>query len=89
MSQFKKITAAPPDSKFILQGNAAFALGVVHAGYHAARGACTLRSPLRDICRRTVARRGIPLLTDMTKKFVFLTSFYKPLIKGDLAHVAI
>ncbi len=38
MSQFKKIAAAPPDSKFILQGNAAFALGVVHAGYHAADG---------------------------------------------------
>jgi indolepyruvate ferredoxin oxidoreductase alpha subunit len=35
---FKKIVEAPKNSKFILQGNAAFALGVVHAGYHAADG---------------------------------------------------
>lgn len=38
MSMFKKIVEAPKNSKFILQGNAAFALGVVHAGYHAADG---------------------------------------------------
>lgn len=38
MSTFKKIVAAPQNSKFILQGNAAFALGVVHAGFHAADG---------------------------------------------------
>ncbi|UCH93427.1 MAG: pyruvate ferredoxin oxidoreductase, partial [Candidatus Aminicenantes bacterium] len=38
MSQFRKIVEAPVNSKFILQGNAAFALGVVHAGYHAADG---------------------------------------------------
>ena len=38
MSKFKKIVEAPKNSKFILQGNAAFALGVVHAGYHAADG---------------------------------------------------
>ncbi len=38
MSEFKKQVDAPAGSKFILQGNAAFALGVVHAGYHAADG---------------------------------------------------
>lgn len=38
MSLFKKIVESPKNSKFILQGNAAFALGVVHAGYHAADG---------------------------------------------------
>ncbi|RLD26948.1 MAG: hypothetical protein DRI70_05020 [Bacteroidetes bacterium] len=29
---------APAGSTYILQGNAAFALGVIHAGYHAATG---------------------------------------------------
>ncbi len=29
---------APAGSAYILQGNAAFALGVIHAGYHAATG---------------------------------------------------
>jgi indolepyruvate ferredoxin oxidoreductase alpha subunit len=29
---------APAGSTFVLQGNAAFALGVIHAGYHAATG---------------------------------------------------
>ncbi|MFC2104163.1 2-oxoacid:acceptor oxidoreductase family protein [Bacteroidota bacterium] len=38
MAKFKNIVQAPAGSKFILQGNAAFALGVVHAGYHAADG---------------------------------------------------
>ncbi len=38
MSKFSKIVEAPAGSKSILQGNAAFALGVVHAGYHAADG---------------------------------------------------
>ncbi len=38
MSRFKKIVDSPVNSKFILQGNEAFALGVVHAGYHAATG---------------------------------------------------
>ena len=38
MADFKEIVNAPAGSKFILQGNAAFALGVVHAGYHAATG---------------------------------------------------
>ncbi len=38
MSKFNKITEARAGSKIILQGNAAFALGVVHAGYHAADG---------------------------------------------------
>jgi len=36
--KFKKQVEAPSGSKFILQGNAAFALGVVHAGYHAVDG---------------------------------------------------
>ena len=38
MADFKKIVEAPSGSKFVLQGNAAFALGVVHAGFHAATG---------------------------------------------------
>ena len=38
MSKFREVVEAPKNSKFILQGNAAFALGVVHAGYHAADG---------------------------------------------------
>jgi indolepyruvate ferredoxin oxidoreductase alpha subunit len=38
MPHFREIVDAPRGSKFILQGNAAFALGVVHAGYHAADG---------------------------------------------------
>jgi len=38
MSKFRKIVESPVNSKFILQGNTAFALGVVHAGYHAADG---------------------------------------------------
>ncbi len=38
MAAFRDIVEAPVDSKFILQGNAAFALGVVHAGYHAVDG---------------------------------------------------
>lgn len=38
MSQFNDIVESKAGSKFILQGNEAFALGVVHAGYHAADG---------------------------------------------------
>ncbi|MFC2130696.1 2-oxoacid:acceptor oxidoreductase family protein [Bacteroidota bacterium] len=38
MSKFRDIVDSQAGSKFILQGNAAFALGVVHAGYHAADG---------------------------------------------------
>ncbi len=38
MAKFLEIVESPPGSKFILQGNEAFALGVVHAGYHAANG---------------------------------------------------
>jgi len=38
MSDFRKMVDAAPGSRFVLQGNAAFALGVVHAGYHAADG---------------------------------------------------
>jgi indolepyruvate ferredoxin oxidoreductase alpha subunit len=37
-SPFRNMVEAPPGSKFVLQGNAAFALGVVHAGFHAADG---------------------------------------------------
>ena len=38
MSRFNDIVESKAGSKFILQGNEAFALGVVHAGYHAADG---------------------------------------------------
>lgn len=38
MAKFKEIIDSPADSRFILQGNTAFALGVIHAGYHAATG---------------------------------------------------
>ncbi|MGI6393583.1 MAG: 2-oxoacid:acceptor oxidoreductase family protein [bacterium] len=38
MSEFKKMVDSPFGSQFIVQGNTAFALGVVHAGYHAADG---------------------------------------------------
>jgi indolepyruvate ferredoxin oxidoreductase, alpha subunit len=38
MSKFEKMVDAPAGSKFILQGNQAFALGVMHAGYHCADG---------------------------------------------------
>jgi indolepyruvate ferredoxin oxidoreductase alpha subunit len=38
MAEFKEIIDAKAESKFILQGNAAFALGVIHAGFHAATG---------------------------------------------------
>jgi len=38
MARFADIVSLPPESKQILQGNAAFALGVIHAGYHAATG---------------------------------------------------
>lgn len=38
MSFFRKIAGSPANSKFILQGNTAFALGIIHAGYHAATG---------------------------------------------------
>ncbi|HJN05965.1 MAG TPA: 2-oxoacid:acceptor oxidoreductase family protein [Bacteroidales bacterium] len=38
MAKFKDIVNAPPNSSLILQGNTAFALGVIHAGYHAATG---------------------------------------------------
>jgi len=38
MSRFRQIIEAPENSRFVLQGNEAFALGVIHAGYHAADG---------------------------------------------------
>ncbi len=38
MSRFREIVASSPGVRHILQGNEAFALGVVHAGYHAADG---------------------------------------------------
>ncbi len=38
MAKFNKYVEASPGSKFILQGNEAFALGVIHAGYHCADG---------------------------------------------------
>ena len=38
MARFREITESKAGSKFILQGNEAFALGIIHAGYHAADG---------------------------------------------------
>ena len=38
MSKFKEKVNSPKGSKYILQGNEAFALGVVHAGYHTVDG---------------------------------------------------
>ncbi len=38
MQKFKEIVNASDNSRFILQGNQAFALGVVHSGYHNADG---------------------------------------------------
>jgi len=38
MSFFREVVDSPPGSRFVLQGNSAFALGVVHAGFHAADG---------------------------------------------------
>lgn len=38
MSKFVDYVNAPEGSKYIMEGNTAFALGVVHAGYHAADG---------------------------------------------------
>ena len=38
MADFLKLVDSPAGSRLIVQGNSAFALGVVHAGYHAADG---------------------------------------------------
>ena len=38
MADFLKLVDSPAGTRLILQGNSAFALGVVHAGYHAADG---------------------------------------------------
>lgn len=38
MADFKKIVNTPANIKLIVDGNTAFALGVIHAGYHAATG---------------------------------------------------
>ena len=38
MANFKEMVDAPVGSKYILQGNQAFALGVMHAGYHCVEG---------------------------------------------------
>ncbi|MBE9466922.1 MAG: 2-oxoacid:acceptor oxidoreductase family protein [Bacteroidetes bacterium] len=38
MANFKDFVDSPINSKFILQGNQAFALGVVHSGYHCVDG---------------------------------------------------
>ena len=38
MADFRKIIDTPSNSKLILDGNTAFALGCMHAGYHAATG---------------------------------------------------
>lgn len=38
MAKFKDMVEAPAGSQYILQGNQAFALGVMHAGYHCVEG---------------------------------------------------
>ncbi|MFA7116654.1 MAG: 2-oxoacid:acceptor oxidoreductase family protein [Bacteroidales bacterium] len=38
MATFKNIVLAPSGSQFILQGNQAFALGIMHAGFHCVEG---------------------------------------------------
>ncbi|MBI9055716.1 MAG: 2-oxoacid:acceptor oxidoreductase family protein [Bacteroidales bacterium] len=38
MTKFKDMVGSADGSRFILQGNQAFALGVLHAGYHCAEG---------------------------------------------------
>ncbi len=38
MSNFREIIDAKAKSRFVLQGNQSFALGVIHAGYHNADG---------------------------------------------------
>ena len=38
MKNFRQMADAPAGSRLVLQGNRAFALGVVHAGFHAADG---------------------------------------------------
>jgi indolepyruvate ferredoxin oxidoreductase alpha subunit len=38
MSKFLEYANAPAGSRFLMEGNTAFALGVLHAGYHAADG---------------------------------------------------
>jgi indolepyruvate ferredoxin oxidoreductase alpha subunit len=38
MAKFREMVESPAGSKFIVQGNEAFALGVVHAGFHCADG---------------------------------------------------
>lgn len=38
MSKFKELVASAAGTKHVLQGNAAFALGIIHAGYHAVDG---------------------------------------------------
>lgn len=38
MANFKEMVQAPSGTKYILQGNQAFALGVMHAGYHCVEG---------------------------------------------------
>jgi len=38
MANFKDMVVAPSGSQYILQGNQAFALGVMHAGYHCVEG---------------------------------------------------
>ena len=38
MSHFVEMVNSPTNSKLVVQGNVSFALGVIHAGYHAADG---------------------------------------------------
>jgi len=58
MADFSKIVNAPANSKLIVDGNTALALGVIHAGYHAATGyPGTPSTELIDKCLATVQDR--------------------------------
>jgi indolepyruvate ferredoxin oxidoreductase alpha subunit len=54
MAKFKEIIDSPEGSRLVLQGNEAFALGVVHAGYHAADG--YPGTPSTEVIDKSLAR---------------------------------
>ena len=60
MAIFKDLVDIPANSKLILQGNTAFALGVIHAGYHAATGyPGTPSTEVIDKCLASVQKKII------------------------------
>ncbi len=60
MSKFKEYVNAPAGSRFLMEGNTAFALGAVHAGYHAADGyPGTPSTEIIDKCLQYVQDRMI------------------------------